>query len=96
MANMLREALSHMNESSKESASNPTNGTEEPGESAGGGGGLHSVHINLHPDGSHSVHAHMHDGTAQSSKHATHEEALAKAGEHLKAHAGHSGKEIRD
>lgn len=95
MPNMLREALSHMNESSKESASNPTNGTEEPGESAGGGG-LHSVHINLHPDGSHSVHAHMHDGTAKSSKHATHEEALAKAAEHLKAHAGHSGKEIRD
>lgn len=90
--NALRQALSHMNESSAESAKNPTNGTEEDTSEATehiGGGKLHGVHIAVHGDGSHGVHAHMSDGTSKSSKHESHEEALAKAGEHLKAHVGH-------
>lgn len=71
--NALRQALSHMNESSAESAKNPTNGEQE--EPAGDRGGRaiathHHSHEGGGGKGMHSVH-HIHeDGTAKSSTHA--------------------------
>lgn len=89
----LREALSSMNESLK----NPTNGPQEdnPGaEEHTGGGTLRAVHIMVPHGGDtqHHVHAMHEGGKVHSSSHASLEEAMAKAHEHMKAHHGAHGK----